>query len=159
MKHSTLTRIALLGALAAAPAVYLFAEDKPQTDNATQAAARADEQGFKPLFDGKSLEGWEGRERWMLMYVLSIVPIVLMSFFPDRKERYLLPLLGPFALLSVRALELTLQPLYRGPKIPAWVQWAIISVMASGTAQIAGCSARILSNGCAAQIGFRPANN
>ena len=39
MKHSTLTRIALLGALAAAPAVYLFAEDKPQTDNATQAAA------------------------------------------------------------------------------------------------------------------------
>ena len=62
MKHSTLTRIALLGALAAAPAVYLFAEDKPQTDNATQAAARADEQGFKPLFDGKSLEGWEGRE-------------------------------------------------------------------------------------------------
>ncbi len=35
----------------------------------------------------------------------------------------------------------------------------IISVMASGTAQIAGCSQRMRSSGCAAQKGFRPANN
>ena len=62
MKHSTLTRIALLGALATVPAVYLFAEDKPQSDSATQAAAKADKQGFKSLFDGKTLDGWEGRE-------------------------------------------------------------------------------------------------
>lgn len=62
MKHSNLIRVALFGLLAAAPTVYLFAEDKAQTDNATQAAAKADEQGFKSLFDGKSLDGWEGRE-------------------------------------------------------------------------------------------------
>jgi hypothetical protein len=53
---------ALLTVVAAAPAVYLFAEDKAASDTATQAAAKADEQGFKSLFDGKSLDGWEGRE-------------------------------------------------------------------------------------------------
>jgi hypothetical protein len=28
------------------------------------AAARADEEGFKPLFDGKSLEGWDGNPKF-----------------------------------------------------------------------------------------------
>jgi hypothetical protein len=54
-------RAALLTGLIACPAAYLFADDKPEAD-ATPAAARADEQGFQSLFDGKSLSGWEGRE-------------------------------------------------------------------------------------------------
>jgi 4-amino-4-deoxy-L-arabinose transferase-like glycosyltransferase len=57
---------------------------------------------------------------------------VLMTLFPDRKERYLLPLLGPFAILCARAIELTLAREYRGPKIPRWVQWLIIFVMGVG---------------------------
>ena len=61
MRHSSLIRVALIVALTAFPAVYLIADDKPEAD-ATPAAARADEQGFQSLFDGKSLNGWEGRE-------------------------------------------------------------------------------------------------
>ena len=61
MKLRNLLRVAILTSLAAVPAVYLFADDKA-VDSAATAAARADEQGFKPLFDGKSLQGWEGRE-------------------------------------------------------------------------------------------------
>ena len=51
-------RAALFAALAAAPAVYLLADDKGQEDGLA-VAAKAEEQGFKPLFDGKSLDGWE----------------------------------------------------------------------------------------------------
>jgi 4-amino-4-deoxy-L-arabinose transferase-like glycosyltransferase len=40
------------------------------------------------------------REDAVLALFLVAVPVVVMSFFPDRKERYLLPLLAPAAILA-----------------------------------------------------------
>jgi hypothetical protein len=65
VKLSNLIRAAVLGAVVVCPAVYLFADDKAADDKAdagASVAAAKDEQGFKSLFDGKSLDGWEGRE-------------------------------------------------------------------------------------------------
>jgi hypothetical protein len=36
----------------------------PKAGDATQAAAKADEQGFVPLFDGKTLNGWDGNPKF-----------------------------------------------------------------------------------------------
>lgn len=43
-----------------------------------------------------------------LAWVWLIVPIVIMSFFRDRKERYLLPMVGPAAVLAAIGLRLCL---------------------------------------------------
>jgi 4-amino-4-deoxy-L-arabinose transferase-like glycosyltransferase len=78
------------------------------------------------IWTGMEVRSRERRERWTLVFVLIVVPVAVMSFFPDRKERYLLPLLGPCAVLTARSLELTLSRLPTGPKIPPWVQWMIL---------------------------------
>jgi hypothetical protein len=59
VKQSNLIRAALVVFVTGA-AACLFADDKPG-DNATVAAAK-DEAGFQALFDGKTLNHWEGRE-------------------------------------------------------------------------------------------------
>jgi 4-amino-4-deoxy-L-arabinose transferase-like glycosyltransferase len=65
---------------------------------------------------------------WLLPLLLVIVPVVVMSFFPDRKERYLLPLLGPAALLAARGLAEMFES--DRPGIQRWVQWATLLVIA-----------------------------
>ena len=60
MKNPNPTRAIVLALLVFSPTACLFADVKGDAD-ATQAAAK-DEQGFKSLFDGKTLNGWEGRE-------------------------------------------------------------------------------------------------
>jgi len=60
VKQSNLIRAALVVLVTGGAAACLFADDKPDR-GATIAAAR-DEAGFQPLFDGKSLNNWEGRE-------------------------------------------------------------------------------------------------
>ena len=62
MRHLTLIRGAMAMILAVSFAACLFADDKTPSDGAVVAAAKADEQGFKSIFDGKTLDGWEGRE-------------------------------------------------------------------------------------------------
>jgi 4-amino-4-deoxy-L-arabinose transferase-like glycosyltransferase len=63
--------------------------------------------------------------------LLVLVPIVAMSFFPDRKERYLLPLAGPAAILAARGIAAMLDPAERR-KIPPALHWAIIAVIGIG---------------------------
>jgi 4-amino-4-deoxy-L-arabinose transferase-like glycosyltransferase len=52
---------------------------------------------------------WRTRERdertrgMMLALLMLVVPIVIMSFFRDRKERYLLPMIVPAAVVVARA--------------------------------------------------------
>lgn len=66
MKHLSLIGAALLVGVAFGSAACLFADDKSQEGAAaaTPAAAKANEQGFQSLFDGKTLQGWEGREEF-----------------------------------------------------------------------------------------------
>jgi len=59
VKQSNLIRAALVVFVTGAAAACLLADDK--SDRATPAAAK-DEAGFQPLFDGKTLNNWEGRE-------------------------------------------------------------------------------------------------
>lgn len=82
-------------------------------------------------------QGAQSRGGWLLALLLVVIPIVAMSFFPDRKERYLLPLLAPAAVLAARGL----QPILRdtpGPRVPASVQWAIILILGVGFPIAAG---------------------
>ena len=55
-------KLIVLGVALAVVGTQLPAKNDPAAADAAQAAAKASEQGFKPLFDGKSLDGWEGRE-------------------------------------------------------------------------------------------------
>jgi 4-amino-4-deoxy-L-arabinose transferase-like glycosyltransferase len=60
--------------------------------------------------------------------LLLIVPIITMSFVPDRKVRYLLPMAAPAALLAARGLSATLDP--ADPRrVPQWAVWATLLVM------------------------------
>jgi 4-amino-4-deoxy-L-arabinose transferase-like glycosyltransferase len=79
-----------------------------------------------------AVETWRRRFDGMtLALLLLLVPIVVMSFFPDRKERYLLPLAGPAAVLAARGIAAMLDPADKG-KVPQWVQWATVAVIAIG---------------------------
>jgi 4-amino-4-deoxy-L-arabinose transferase-like glycosyltransferase len=80
-----------------------------------------------------------------LALLLVLVPVVLMSFFPDRKERYLLPLAGPAAVLAARGITAMLDPTERR-RTPPWVQWAIVAVIGVGL-PIAGATTLQRVNG------------
>jgi 4-amino-4-deoxy-L-arabinose transferase-like glycosyltransferase len=70
-----------------------------------------------------------------LALFLVFVPIVFMSFFPDRKERYLLPMAGPAAILAAHAavrMKRSL-PTRDFASNLVWVSyWAILIVFAIG---------------------------
>jgi hypothetical protein len=66
VKQSNLIRAALVVAIFCPTAARLFADDKPSNDSGASAtpAAAKDESGFQPLFDGKSLDNWEGNQKF-----------------------------------------------------------------------------------------------
>jgi 4-amino-4-deoxy-L-arabinose transferase-like glycosyltransferase len=72
-----------------------------------------------------------GREGWVLALLLLFVPIVVMSFFPDRKDRYLLPLLTPASIIAARGLSAMLDANDKR-RVPPIVQWLILLVIAIG---------------------------
>ena len=79
-----------------------------------------------------TVETWRRKfNGWTLALLLVLVPILTMSFFPDRKERYLLPLVGPAAILAARGIAAMLDPLEKR-KIPPIVNWAIVAVIGIG---------------------------
>src|SRR5687768_7526321 len=57
MKRHSLLALAIAGTLSVVPALNLFADQKAA---APAAAGAQDEAGFKPIFGGKSLDGWDG---------------------------------------------------------------------------------------------------
>ncbi len=73
----------------------------------------------------------EARDGWLFALLLLIVPIIVMSCFPDRKERYLLPMLTPAAIIAARGLSAMLDSTDRR-RVPPIVQWAIVLVIAIG---------------------------
>jgi hypothetical protein len=60
MKRSNLIHAALAALFSVAAAACLFADDK--SGSSATVAAGKDEAGFQSLFDGKTLNNWEGRE-------------------------------------------------------------------------------------------------
>jgi 4-amino-4-deoxy-L-arabinose transferase-like glycosyltransferase len=60
------------------------------------------------------IEAARGRDsRWLLILWL-ILPIAVMEFFPERRDRYLLPMAGPAALLAAYGVL---------RHVPAWRKW------------------------------------
>lgn len=74
------------------------------------------------------------RQGLVLALFLVIVPILIMSCFRDRKDRYLLPLLGPCAILIAASLRAFLAlPRVRGfDKIAECLHWGILLLVAVG---------------------------
>ena len=89
-----------------------------------------------------AVEGWRARARTMRLpasaegmifaLLLVLVPLIVMSFFPDRKERYLLPLIGPAAVLTARSLSNMLDDAVRGQRKFRVMQWTTILVIGAG---------------------------
>lgn len=64
MRHLLMTSLTLLLALGYSSA-QLLADEPTAKGNTAQAAEQEKEEGFKSLFDGKSLDGWDGNpELW-----------------------------------------------------------------------------------------------
>ena len=79
-----------------------------------------------------------GPARSVYALLLLLVPLLVMSFFRERKERYLLPMAAPAAVLAARALALYLRHRSeRRPDPAGWVAdavtWATAAVLAVGT--------------------------
>ncbi|HEX2970747.1 MAG TPA: glycosyltransferase family 39 protein, partial [Tepidisphaeraceae bacterium] len=60
---------------------------------------RLPKQGSLP-FHTPTPQPYSDVTRWVLTLCLTAVPLVLMSLFRDRKERYLFPMVGPAAILA-----------------------------------------------------------
>jgi 4-amino-4-deoxy-L-arabinose transferase-like glycosyltransferase len=70
-----------------------------------------------------------------LALLLVIVPIVFLSFFPDRKERYLLPMAGPAAIVAAYAatrMKRAFPPRDFNAKLVWTSYWAILLILAIG---------------------------
>ena len=71
------------------------------------------------------------REPRLLALFMFLVPILVMSFFKDRKERYLLPMLGPGAVVTGWALVVLARAWRDLKKDERWavgIHWGIIGV-------------------------------
>ena len=91
-----------------------------------------------PLYLGGfyiSLQGLFRRRPIGLAFLLVFVPILVLSFFHDRKERYLLPLIGPAAVLAAHAavrLKRAWPPRKIDAQVAWWAHWAILAGFAIG---------------------------
>jgi 4-amino-4-deoxy-L-arabinose transferase-like glycosyltransferase len=75
-----------------------------------------------------------------LALLLVIVPIVFMSFFPDRKERYLLPMAGPAAIIAAHAatrMKRAFPQKHLAVKFVWGSHWVILLIMAIGLPLVA----------------------
>ncbi len=59
-KRYAMFALAIAGVLSVAPAMKLFAEDKPAAGGAAAPMGAHATEGFKSIFDGKTLDGWDG---------------------------------------------------------------------------------------------------
>jgi hypothetical protein len=81
-----------------------------------------------------------------LMLAWIVIPLIGMSFFPERRERYALPIIGPAAVLAGWALLEYLAALSRpsteseaGPnKVPLALHWSIVAIVASAIPILGG---------------------
>jgi 4-amino-4-deoxy-L-arabinose transferase-like glycosyltransferase len=78
---------------------------------------------------------WRRLSRICLALMLLWVPVLVLSFFPLRKDRYLLPMAGPAAILTAHAwvrMRRTV-PRFRAVESVVWlVHWLSVSVIVGG---------------------------
>lgn len=70
-----------------------------------------------------------------LLFVWFVVPLAVMWFFPERRDRYLLPLLGPAAVLAGWFLLRYLSALEQAPRLPRWplaLHWVGVAAIGIG---------------------------
>ena len=75
------------------------------------------------------------RSRILLALLMVVVPIIVLSFFHDRKERYLLPLAAPAAILTALAatrLKRSFPPKPGAAQIVWALHWGLLLVFAIG---------------------------
>jgi 4-amino-4-deoxy-L-arabinose transferase-like glycosyltransferase len=78
-------------------------------------------------------DAWSGRDRRIVLALfLLVVPLVTMSFFHDRKDRYMLPMIGPASVLAGAALSHTLRVRGRAENLLLAAQWGLLAVVAIG---------------------------
>jgi hypothetical protein len=68
----------------------------------------------------------------ILALLLLLVPIAVMICFPDRKDRYLLPLIGPASVLAARSLSQILDDAVEGQRLYRAIQWMTMLVIGVG---------------------------
>jgi 4-amino-4-deoxy-L-arabinose transferase-like glycosyltransferase len=71
------------------------------------------------------------RETRLLALFMFLVPILIMSFFKDRKERYLLPMLGPGAVVTGWALMVLARAwrdLKKDERLAVQIHWWVIGI-------------------------------
>jgi 4-amino-4-deoxy-L-arabinose transferase-like glycosyltransferase len=68
----------------------------------------------------------------VLVFLQVVVPLLVMTFFRNRKDRYLLPMVGPAAVLTAWALQHCLMQRDRGARALAAAHWAALAAVAVG---------------------------
>ena len=106
-----------------------------------------------PLFiAGMYIAGQKLRRsrRIVLALFLVGVPLIVLSFLHDRKERYLLPMIGPAAILTAHA-AVRLKRAYplreTAAKIVWWIHWGSLIVLAIGLPLAGGLKLKRLDGG------------
>jgi 4-amino-4-deoxy-L-arabinose transferase-like glycosyltransferase len=76
----------------------------------------------------------EFAERFVYVLCLVLVPLLVMSFFKDKKERYALPVAGPAAVLAARCFIAYLAERPRDAKRDwvGWLHWIMLAVITIG---------------------------
>jgi 4-amino-4-deoxy-L-arabinose transferase-like glycosyltransferase len=62
-------------------------------------------------------------EPWMLAFFLALLPLLVMQLFNERKERYLIPLIGPLSLIAAHVVHRHVQNVS-----PHWETWEKLAV-------------------------------
>ena len=81
-----------------------------------------------------ALDDAAAREGTVLAFFLFLVPVVVMSFFRDKPERYLLPMLPPASILAARAAVAWYHSPRRDPggRVVEALHWLTLAVLALG---------------------------
>ncbi|HEX8521470.1 MAG TPA: phospholipid carrier-dependent glycosyltransferase [Tepidisphaeraceae bacterium] len=92
--------------------------------------------GFFVLGVVRAVQKRRGDDGGLLALLLCAVPVAVMTFFPDKNERYLLPMLAPAAILAARAFLHREETAERGAdagwRLAMGFTWLVLGVLALG---------------------------
>jgi 4-amino-4-deoxy-L-arabinose transferase-like glycosyltransferase len=87
------------------------------------------------LGQGPFVMWWRSSDVVVLPWLLLVVPFAIMCFFHERKERYLLPLVAPAAVIAGKVLLDLIAGIRRGDRKCnwlLWIHWALTAALAIG---------------------------